>query len=179
MIGGDVAQGVKSDYSVADVFDITTKEQVAQFRSNNLKPFAFGKQIVDLAEMYHKPGRPWPLVGVELNNHGHAVNGYLYNTAGYSNLFYHKPETPGWHTNTVTRPQMIDTWIDSVENQVVKLNSPETIGECLTLVDNGGKIEAAEGEHDDTIISGSIAVQLLIKDAVSDVWDKLSQKVLL
>lgn len=179
IIGADVAQGVKSDFSVADVFCIDTNEQVAQFRSNNIKPFAFGKKLVDIAEMFHAGGRPWPQIGVELNNHGHAVNGYLYNSAGYSNLYFSKDDTPGWLTNSITRPKMIDTFIDSLESQAVKINSAITLGECLTLVDNGGKIEATEGEHDDTIISAAIAIQLLIKSAPSDIYDNLSKKILL
>lgn len=179
VIGGDVAQGVKSDFSVADVFCIDTNEQVAQFRSNNIKPFAFGAKLVEIAEMFHAGGRPWPQIGVELNNHGHAVNGYLYNTAGYSNLYFSKDDTPGWLTNSITRPKMIDTFIDSLESQAIKINSANTLGECLTLVDNGGKIEATEGEHDDTIISGAISVQLLIKSAPSDIYDNLSKKILL
>jgi len=179
IISADVAEGVRSDYSVADVFRVDTKEQVAQFRSNNIKPFAFAKKITELADMYWVGGRPWPLISCELNNHGHAVNGYLYNTARYSNLYYGKEETPGWLTNSVTRPKMIDTFIEGVESETIKLNSLETLGECLTLVDNGGKIEASDGENDDTIISAAIGIQMIITNGRDDLWDNLSSKVLL
>lgn len=178
VIGCDTAQGVKSDYSVADVFSMKTKEQVAQLRSNTLKPFEFAEAVYNLGKHYRTGGRFWPLVAVELNNHGHAVNGRLYE-AGYPNLFYHKDDTPGWLTNSVTRPKMIDSFIEAVESETIKLNSRDTLGECLTLIDNGGKIEAEDGEHDDTIIAGAIAVQMIIHDSVSDIYDNLQSKILM
>lgn len=178
VIGCDTAQGVKSDYSVADVFSVRRKEQVAQLRSNNLKPFEFAEAVYSLARRYHSGGRFWPLVAVEINNHGHAVNGRLYES-GYPNLFYHKDDTPGWLTNSITRPKMLDSFIEAVESKTIKINSRETLGECLTLIDNGGKIEAEDGEHDDTIISGAISVQMLIEDSVSDIYDNLQSKILM
>jgi len=177
-MGADVSQGLKLDYSVLDVYRVDTKEQVAQFRSNTIKPFAFGKKILDIAELYHAGGRPWPKIAVELNNHGHAVNGYLRETARYSNLYEYKDGTQGWLTNTVTRPLMIDCFIDGVESGMIKLNSLDTLGECLTLVNDGGKIEATEGENDDTIIAASIGIQMIMKDAPSDLWDNLSKRIL-
>lgn len=178
VIGADVAQGVRSDYSVADVFSVRTKKQVAQLRSNNLKPFAFADEVFKLAKRYWKGGAYHPLVAVELNNHGHAVNGRLYEN-GYPNLFYHNDQVPGWLTNSVTRPKMLDTFIEAVESGTILLNSAETLGECLTLVDNGGKIEAEDGEHDDTVISGAIATQMLIEDSVNDVYENLAQKIIM
>lgn len=176
VLGADIAQGVRSDYSVADVFSVRTKEQVAQIRSNTLKPFEFAKEIYHLAKLYQTGKRYHPLVGVELNNHGHAVNGRL-DEMGYPYLFCHKEDQPGWLTNSVTRPKMIDTFIEGVESSTVIINSSETLGECLTLIDNSGKIEAEDGEHDDTIISGAIAVQMLIAESVADVYDNLENKI--
>lgn len=177
VIGADVAQGVKSDFSVADVWCVDDCEQVAQYRSNNIKPWDFGAKVEELANMYHAGGRPWAKVGVELNNHGHAVNGYLWNKAMYANLYFSKPETPGWHTNTVTRPKMIDDFIQALEERAIKINSTHTLGECLSLVDNGGKIEATEGEHDDTIIAGAISLQLILTEGTSRVYDDLHRRI--
>lgn len=179
VIAADVAQGVKADYSVADVYDVQTMEQVAQFRSNTLKPYAFGEKLCKIAELYWKGGRPWPLIAVELNNHGHAVNGYLENTANYSNIYRYKEDTCGWLTNSVTRPKMIDVFIEALETGTITVNSPYTLGECLSLVDNDGKIEATEGEHDDTIIAGSIGVQMLIHEGTNSVYDDLHSKILM
>lgn len=177
IIGADVAQGVKSDYSVADVWCVDDNEQVAQFRSNNIKPFAFAQKIEEMAYRYHAGGRPWPKIGVELNNHGHAVNGYLWNTAKYPNMYFSKEDTPGWHTNSVTRPKMVDAWLNAIEERAIKINSNHTLGECLSLVDNGGKIEATDGEHDDTMISGAISLQLILTEGVHSVYDDLHSRI--
>lgn len=179
VLGCDVAEGVRSDYSVIDVFDCNTKTQVAQFRSNNIKPFKFGETIEQVAKLYYKAGRRWPVVAVELNNHGHAVNGYLEHTARYPNLYQYKKDTVGWHTNSITRPKMIDTFINGVEEEAFRINSMDTLGELLTLVDNGGKIEATDGEFDDTIISGAIAVQVMIEHGKTELYENLSSKILM
>jgi len=178
VLGIDVAEGVKLDHSVIDVFCTQTKEQVAQFRSNTIKPFKLADKIVEIAGMFTSGGRPWPLVGVERNNHGHAVLEYLYHTKTYSNLFQHKEDTNGWHTNLVTRPIMVNTFIDGFENETIKINSPETLGECLTLVNNKGKIEADTGHHDDCFMSGCIGVQMLMSDSTNDFYENISQKIL-
>ena len=176
VIGADPAQGVRSDYSVATVFSVKRKEQVAQIRTNTVKPFPFADLIFDLAKRYHKGGSFWPLVSVELNNHGHAVNGRL-QEGGYANLYHYKPDTAGWLTNSVTRPKMVDSFIEAVESGIIKLNSSDTLAECLTLVDNNGKIQAEDGENDDTIISAAIGVQMLIEDSISDVYENLENKI--
>lgn len=177
VIGADCAEGVRKDYSVASVFRVSTREQVAQIRSNTWKPFEFANQIESLATLYHAGGRSWPLVSVELNNHGHAVNAHLYETLGYPNMYEYREGTQGWRTDSITRPVMVDTFIDGVENGTIKINSRDTLGECLTLIDNKGKIEAEEGEHDDCIIADSIAIQMLLKETVSTLYDNLHQKI--
>jgi len=96
---------------------------------------------------------------------------------GYANLYHYKPDTAGWLTNSVTRPKMIDSFIESVESGIIKLNSSDTLAECLTLVDNNGKIQAEDGENDDTIISAAIGVQMLIEDSISDVYENLENKI--
>lgn len=182
-IGADPAEGVNRDYSVGDVFDVKTCEQVAQIRSNKWKPSKFADKLNDLAKMYHKPGRPWPLMGVERNNHGHAVLLKLDETHGYANLYRFKPDDEdalGWKTDSITRPLMIDAFIDGVENGTATLNSRKTLGECLTLIDNDGKIEAEEGETDDCIIASAIAIQMCIESRGNlDVYEDLSNKILL
>ena len=174
----DVAEGIKQDHSVIDVFCTQTKEQVAQFRSNTIKAFKLGDKIVEIAKMYRTGGRPWPLVGVEKNNHGHAVLEYLYNTKTYANLYQHKDDTNGWHTNLVTRPIMVNTFIDGIESGTIKINSADTLGECLTLVNIKGKIEADDGHHDDCFMSGCIGVQMILEDSTNDFYENISQKIL-
>jgi len=178
--GADTAEGVGGDYSVGSMFDAKTREQVAQIRSNRWRPREFALQLEHLCSLYTKPGRVPPLLGVERNNHGHAVLLELDEHLHYPNLYSFKEDSVGWKTDAVTRPLMIDGFIDGVENETVVLNSRESLGECLTLIDNNGKIEAEEGENDDCIIADAIGIQMCIKAAGDlSVYDDLSDKILL
>ena len=178
-IGADTAEGVGGDYSVATVFEVETMEQVAQVRSNKWRPRVFAHKIHDLCKRYHKISREWPLLGVELNNHGHAVLLELEEHIGYLNLYKYKDDKVGWRTDSITRPLMIDAFIDGVENGTAQINSRQTLNECLTLIDNKGKIEAESGENDDSIIASSLAIQMCILQRSNlNLYDDLSSKIL-
>lgn len=171
VLGADTAEGRGGDNSVATVMCVRTREQVAEYASNRSRPRAFAKVCYDLAHRYNKPGRYMPLMVVERNNHGHAVLLELEEHLHYENLYAYKDgangteKVVGWKTDLVTRPIMVDAFIDGVENGTMKLNSVEALGECLTLIDNDGKIEAVEGENDDRIIAGALALQGCIQVA--------------
>lgn len=177
VIGADTSEGVEGDFSVACVMDIKTRKKVAQIRSNRWKPSEFAEKIVYLADKYTKNDGIEPYLGVERNNHGHAVLQWLDEVHLYSNLYYTDKEHKrvGWTTDRVTRPLMIDTFIEGLENGTINIPDKETLGECLTLVNNDGKIEAAEGKHDDCVIATSIALQLALEiaplEAVRSVGD--------
>lgn len=177
--GADTAEGKGGDYSVATMFEVKTMKQVAQIRSNRWKPRVFADKILDLCNRYSKPGREKPLLAVELNNHGHAVLLQLEEHIMYPNLYEYKDNNKGWLTNSVTRPIMLDCFIDSVEDGIVVLNSNDTLNECLTLVNNKGKIEAEEGEHDDCIIAASIAIQMcILQKSNLSLYDNLEDTIL-
>jgi hypothetical protein len=179
VIGADTAEGVRRDYSVAVVIETKSLEIVAVLRSNTLKPQEFANQVAALASRYQKGGSGWPLVAIERNNHGHAVLLQLDEIKGYANVFKAKDEKLGWKTDSVTRPLMVDTLIEAIESEHLKINSKSILYECLTLVDNGGKIEAEDGETDDCIIASAIALQMAIKHGNFDLYDNLSDKILL
>jgi len=179
VLGCDTAEGVRSDYSVAVVLDAQELEVCAVYRSNTIRPGEFAAAVYDLGKMYQKGGRPWPLVAVERNNHGHAVILALKEIHGYPNMYQDpKDGQDGWKTTSVSRPIMIDTFIEAVEENEIRLNAKSILYECLTLVDNGGRIEAEEGENDDTIIATSIAIQIALKHGRFDLYDNLSEKIL-
>ena len=182
--GVDTAEGVGGDASAACMFDVNTREQVGVMAHNRMKPYDYAHALFRFCERFMEPGRPFPLLGVERNNHGHAVLLELEENIGYTNLF-HRPisegndERPGWVTDRVTRPLMIDCFIDGVEHRSVKLNDRGTLSECMTLVNNEGKIEASEGKHDDRVIAGAIGVQMVVASGVSALYDNISGKILL
>lgn len=175
--GVDVAEGVGADWSVASVFDATTWEQVACLRKQS-KPSDFAHDTVALLSRYVSPGRPWPLLGVERNNHGHSMLLELHEHIGYANLYQTADERVGWLTDRVTRPIMLDALRDGVENRTVVVNDAETLAECLTFVDIDGKPEAAEGRHDDCVMAAAIAVQMCVEQSVSRLYDNIRDRIL-
>jgi len=179
-LGADTAEGRGGDYSVGVVYEVRSRKEVAQIRSNRWRPREFAKKLYDLAMKYHKPGRLCPLMGVEQNNHGHAVLLELDEHLRYPNIYEFKEGVPGWKTDMVTRPLMIDTFIDGFENETIELSSLDVLGELLTLIDNNGKIEAESGENDDTVIAGAIALQMVIESSSGlSLYDDVSESILL
>ena len=185
VIGGDPAEGVNGDASAAHVFKVSNREQVATFRSKHLKPSEFADKLVEMANMYSK-GWPGCLMGVERNNHGHAVLLKLDEILEYSNIYRTRKENKkteieevklGWPTDRITRPLMLDTFIEGVESGSIILNDRETLGECLTLINNDGKVEAAEGKHDDLVISAAISIQMCIEEAKLSIYDGIANRI--
>lgn len=178
IIAADPAEGIGGDSSVAVCFNVNDLEQVAVVRTNSHDPFEFAHLIYKMSNLYHKGGRPYPICAVERNNHGHAVLLELSEHIRYPALYSAKDEKLGWLTDKVTRPIMLDTFIEGVENRTIKINHPETLKECLTLVELNGKVEADEGKHDDCIIACAIATQICIQES-TDLYTDIKNKILL
>lgn len=185
VLGADPAEGVEGDASAAHIFKVSNREQVASFHSKSQKPSEFADTIIQMAELYSKSYPPI-LVGVERNNHGHAVLLKLDEIHGYANLYRTRKENKkteleevklGWPTDRVTRPLMIDTLIDGVENGTIILNDKQTLSECLTLINNEGKIEAEEGKHDDLVMAAAIAVQMSIEESKLEIYSNAGSKI--
>jgi hypothetical protein len=184
VVGADTSEGVGGDYSVGVMIEVQTRRIVAVLRGH-FKPSDFAGHLVDLCKAYTTPHKPCPLLGVEKNNHGHAVLLELNEHLHYPNLYYRKnasgeqDKTPGWVTDKVTRPIMLNTFINAVENKSIYIPDLNILAECLTLVNNDGKIEASTGKHDDAVIAASIAVQMLTEASNLVVYDNLESKILL
>lgn len=176
--GADVAEGVRKDWSVGVMLDIESKEVVAKLRGQ-WKPSDFAKKLNEMCKLYSRSGSQCPILAVERNNHGHAVLLELNEHLSYPNLFVNpQDERLGWYTNSITRPIMINAFIDCIEDRLLKVNDKELLTECLTLIDNNGKIEAADGKHDDCVVATSIALQIALTNSVS-IYDGIENKILL
>jgi len=163
--GVDTAEGIRKDHSVATIYNAKTRKQCAQLRTNTTKPGAFGTKCYDLCKLYTGGRAMWPLLGVERNNHGHAVLLRLEDLM-YPNLYEADDGRFGWKTTSSTRPLLIDEFIEDVEAGIVEVKDQDTLGECMTLVDNKGKIEAVDGKNDDCIIATAIAIQMFKRSGV-------------
>lgn len=162
ILGADVSQGVGADFSVCSVLCIEDLEEVGFFRGH-LSPFLFAKRLKLMCDIFTSGNRV-PLLAVELNNHGHAVLLELRENIKYSNLYYRedKFDEPGWLTTSITRPIMIDQFIEVVGSETVVFNSKQTLKEARMLIEEKGKIQAPKGRFDDCVIAGAIAVQMLL-----------------
>lgn len=176
--GADTAEGVSGDYSVGVILDANSREQCAVLRGH-FRPIDFAHKLKSLCEKYVSSGRMWPLLAVERNNHGHAVLLELKEHIHYHNLYHTSDGKPGWLTDRVTRPIMINDFRHGVENETLKVHDKTTLSECLTLVNKQGKIEAADSKHDDCVIANAIALQMCFEMVDLDIYKNIDKKILL
>jgi hypothetical protein len=172
VIGADTAEGFGIDYSTACVIECQTREQVATIRGK-LKPSDFAHKIASLGKTYNQP-----IIAVERNNHGHAVLLELDEHLRYPNLYRHRDNKLGFLTDRITRPIMINAIIDAVDNRTVTFNDKAFLNECLTLVNDEGKIQAAPGKHDDMIFATAIALQVCIEAGPIELYKNIKRKIL-
>jgi len=158
-IAADVAEGVPGgDYSVGQVFDRATWEQVAVIRLR-VNPGEWGRMLCTAGYYYNNA-----VLIPENNNHGQAAIEAIV-AANYPHLL----ETPelwpdvktvkkGFPTNEKTRIMAITSARNAVDDSTVFINDPITINEMETFVQNAdtGKFEAQKGCYDDCVMSFAI-----------------------
>lgn len=177
--GADTAEGVNGDYSVGVMFEVQSRKVVAVCRSNKWKPSMFAEKLNEMCGMYKPPGKGYPLLAVERNNHGHAVIQALEEILFYQNLFRDKDDRLGWRTDSVSRPIMMNTLVDAIENDQIQVQDKDILNECLTLVNSTGKIEAADKKHDDCIVASAIALQMVLGSSNLSVYENIENRILI
>ena len=160
LIVSDAAQGIKGgDFSVGDVFDMRTWEQVAQWRGH-LDPIGYADALAMVGAFYN-----WALLAQENNPPGNGVLQRLM-TRRYPNL-YDEPGEPGedlgWKTTEKSRGNFISMGRAAVRDLDIKINSMATISELRTFIETeaGGRQEAQAGCHDDCVITVCKAADIL------------------
>jgi hypothetical protein len=186
--GADTSEGVGGDSSVGVILEKFNMEVVAVIRGQ-WAPSEFADKLAELCRKYRRDDQLPPKLAVEKNNHGHAVLLELNKHIIYENLYYRKTgvdhkghhqfdKNPGWVTDKITRPIMVNAFIDAVQKKYLKLNDKNIFAECFTLVNNNGKVEAATGKNDDCIIATAIALQMVLDSSNLDLYDDISSKIL-
>ena len=165
VIGADVAEGLKTgDFSVAEVVDTATMKTVARWRGH-VDPDRFGEILGALGALYN-----YALIGVEVNNHGLTTVQKLRDTfytnlykrdRGYDEDFEEPTSNLGWKTDVRTKRLAIDDLIRVIREGLNEDPDSVFVEEAFAFVrDERGRMNAEEGEHDDTVMAKAIAFQL-------------------
>lgn len=143
--GGDVSEGTGADASALVVIERRSGRTVAVLHTDTLEPGDFGLAMVEAGKLYNTAQ-----LAPERNNHGHAALRAILTEAAYPNVFRTDDGKPGWVTDKVTRPIMIDDLAEVIRDRKITTPDARVAAECKTLVrDDSGKVLArAKGEKD-------------------------------
>lgn len=163
-LGGDVAEGVNGDYSIARVIDNKTLKTVAKFRDKLSPPDEYAIATYALGSWYN-----FAYTGVEVNKDGLWVNNELFKM-GYPNLYWRETiddvtkqvsRKTGFKTDERTRPYILSELRKTLSDHDDIWNDREFLDECLVFVRNDrGRPGAMNGKHDDEIFAHSIALEI-------------------
>lgn len=160
VIGIDPSDGDGADFSPADVWSVN-HEQVALLYGK-VRPDVLAEIAVRLGYFYNEA-----YIGVENNMLScvlflSKIYHYYFTEVKIDKKTQQRTKTLGWTTSTKTRDPMIDDFIALYEDGDLVIKSRVTIGEMKTFVKKDtGKREHADGKHDDVLIAGMIAQQMI------------------
>lgn len=155
-------KNIEPDPTCIDVWNHRTGEQVAQWHGH-IDYTMIGDLIALIGRIFitkdRRGGASLPIAAVELQNHGFTVVGKL-RELSYPQ-FEAKHGEPGWLTNAKTKPQMIDKLLEFAQDGLIQIRSRETVSEMRTYIEENGKFNAAQGCHDDRVITAAIASMIM------------------
>jgi hypothetical protein len=178
-MGTDTGQGVGGDYSVINIFDITTYqvtgriEQVAVWADNQTRVFDFADIILRIAKEWNDP-----YIIVEANqNFGAIITKQLYFEKGYENMFYDTQKGEfGVFASGTTKSLALTHFKDQIESGTMVLKSEAMIKELSYFEEvKDGVFKARTGKnfHDDHVTS-AYWVSYMLKDKwFEDAYDTL------
>lgn len=170
-LGVDVAEGLggKRDSSTIFVMDKDGR-QVAEFKSNKIKPYEFA-DIVDAVGRFYNKG----LLTVEKASGGHSVIERLRYDKHYMNMTKYKTYDEfkrtvwqvGFDTNNKTKSIAVNDAREWFDKGLIDINSNDLLEEMKTFVaEDNGAFNAVIGSHDDLIS----AMWLCIQGAKNGFW---------
>jgi len=187
VIGADVGEGLTEDeideieagrgvklaktYSTASVRDVDTWELVCLVECQ-FPLGIFATLLENLGYMYNSA-----LLGVEVNNAGHAIVKSLLD-ANYPALYcrtqrdkaseFRHTRDWGWQTTKQTKPIMESTWEEFIRNTPERMGSPRLASQGLTHVQkSNGSHGPQRGCFNDVLMADMICLQLLISQPVT------------
>ena len=194
MVIADVARGDGKDFSAFHIVDIENCSQVGEYKGQ-LPPKEFAHLLVGIATEYNNA-----LLVVENANIGWSTIETIMER-GYTNL-YHSPRsgnvtaesyfdpyginsnmTPGFSTNTKTRPLIIAKMQESINDKSAIIHSKRMLEELKVFIWRNNRAEAQSGYNDDLVMSWAIAMyvretafrmQKGNADIVRSVWENVT-----
>jgi len=144
--------GSDGDYSAAQVLDMETAMQCAEF-AGHVSGLELAQLVTALASEYNGA---WLVV--ERNNHGSGVLALAETVCRYRRIFAQAGQA-GWLTTSVSRPAVLSRLGAALVERPDCFMSRRLLGECRTFVRlaNGGS-GAQAGTHDDRVMAMAIGL---------------------
>jgi hypothetical protein len=143
--------GADGDFAAIQVIELATGMQCAELQQR--------VPVLELARMAAELGREYggAMIAVERNNHGAGVLAYLDATERYSRV-WSQGGVAGWLTTAGNKPGMVSRLGALLVESPGMFASRRLLAECRTFVSyGGGRTGAANGTHDDCVMSMAIA----------------------
>ena len=179
-VGGDPMIGGR-DFSVLGILCVTCRRQAFRYRAR-IGVDAFYRTCDRWGRAYNQA-----LLGVELNNHGHAVILGLREACRYPNLYKEDEPTSafiksnrvkkdvryGWVTSGGTKATTLEQFRQAVEGKFeedehhftpeIEVRDLVFLQEAFTFKNLGGILSSDAGRHDDTVMAWAIAYQMYLR----------------
>lgn len=170
IIGCDPATGSKKDFSVIEVFEFPSMEQVMEFRDNTISPEFLYTYLKKVVNFFHRQG-------------GEAYWSFENNTVGMSMVaLYETDENPpdaalisepaknkvGFHTSNASKVKACLRFKEMFEAGKITINSKDFITEMQSYVRKSNSYEAQVGATDDCIAAFLIVLRVLEEMATYD-----------
>lgn len=158
--GARTAAQRQNDQSVAYVWRVNPMRMVAAIKCRAYED-VFANDLMMIGDWYNHA-----LLAPENNNVGHAVvlplrDQYdnLYSMATQDRWYNHFTEYPGWKTDEVSRPIMLNQLHQIMREHPELVPDKDFWDEAAHFVrSKGGRVEAESGYHDDCVIAAAIGV---------------------
>lgn len=154
LLVADVGTGNGQDSSAFHVIRIKDNKQVAEYKDKFVNSNDYANIIKTVASYYNRA-----FVVIESNSWGLGVFNKVFRdeTNPYSNIYITKKGNASWETTSKTRPQIIDSFINELEDGNYELFSERLYNELETFIWKGNKPQAMHGYNDDLVMSLAIA----------------------
>lgn len=163
VLGADPSGGTGGDNAAAQVFDVETGEQVAEYAHNRVEPDIFGDKVVDLGLLFNDA-----FVVVESNNHGPLTLDTIRDRDYSPSLVYSMEQAGvnfedqalmqmGFRTSTRTKPIMIGR-LRSLLSRGWIIYSDTLKSELSTFIEHeNGRLAGQKGCRDDRVMAAACA----------------------